>query len=233
MIRIVGAVALSVLLTPCGDAAEPRQPKADAAGAPELTMRIYDYAELSSGYLLRAADKARHVYRQVGIETRWMQCRVSLDVPEMDPACATEPGPTVLQMKILPEVMAERFGLGEGVFGFALPPREGGFGNVASLFHDRVRKLAETTGTPAEVVLGHMLAHEAGHLLLGVSSHSAKGIMHVPWRAADLQRAEMGGLKFSREQAERMRKQVLARSEAEMEMAKRLSADSNWLAGRM
>ena len=116
------------------------------------------------------------------------------------------------------------------------PPREGGFGNTASIFHHRVRKLAESSGTPAEVVLGHMLAHEAGHLLLGISSHSSKGIMHVPWQAGDLQRAKVGGLKFTREQAERMRKQVVARSEAEMGAAAATMASADHpksLAGRM
>ena len=233
MNRIVGTTVATLLLAFQTLAAQPETPGDQPAGGPTLTVRIYDYAGLSEAMLHRAAEKTRHVYRTAGIETLWMQCRVSLDQPEKNPGCEAEPGPTVLQMKILPEVMAKRFGLGEGVFGFALPPREGGFGNVASIFYDRVRGLAETSGTPADVVLGHMLAHEAGHLLLGVSSHSAKGIMHAPWRGDDLQRAEMGGLKFTREQAERMRRQVIARSQSEIELAAVTvaSAHSGSLAG--
>lgn len=187
--------------------------RAEGQAWASLTVRIYDYAKLSSGYLNRAAEKARHVYRQVGIETRWIQCRVSLEEPVKNPACEAEPGPTVLQMKILSKVMAERFGLEGEVFGFALPPREGGFGNVASIFHHRVQGLAASSATPPEVILGHILAHEAGHLLLGINGHSSRGIMHIPWRNDDLQRAEVGGLKFTRQQAERMRKQVQQRWE--------------------
>jgi hypothetical protein len=219
--RIVAAVALSVLVFLTEAQAESLYESAGAAGGSALTVRIYDYSELPGGYLRWAADTARHVYQQVGIETRWIPCRISLDEPEKNPDCESEPGPAVLQMRILPKVMAERFGLQGDVFGFALPPREGGFGNVASIFHHRVRKLADTSGTPAAVILGYMLAHEAGHLLLGISSHSAKGIMRVPWRTDDLRRAEAGGLKFTRGQAEQMRTQVAARSEAASEAAAR------------
>jgi hypothetical protein len=212
---------LSILVSLPIAAREPGPGAGELSGGPELTVRIYDYAELSSGYLARAADAAHNVYRQAGIETRWIRCRVSLDVPEIHPDCEIEPGPTVLQMKILPEVIAARYGLSQGVLGFALPLREGGFKNVASIFHQRVRKLAEVSGTPPPVILGHVLAHEAGHLLLGMNGHSSKGIMHVPWKVDALKRAEVGGLKFTREQAERMRKQVAARSEAERESRNR------------
>jgi hypothetical protein len=206
---------LSVLVSLPIAAREPGPGAAETEGGAELIVRIYDYAKLSSRYLSRAAEKAQHVYRQAGIETRWIQCRASLEEPVKNAACETEPGATVLQMKILPKVMAERFGLAGDVYGFALPPREGGFGNVASIFHHRVEGLAASSGTPPAVILGHMLAHEAGHLLLGINGHSSRGIMHIPWREDDLQRAEVGRLKFTRQQAERMRKQVTERRKVE------------------
>ena len=121
MIRIVGTAALFVLVSLPVAAGAPERVSGESAAWSELTVRIYDYAGLSGGYLRRAADKARHVLQQLGIKTRWIQCRVSLDELVKNPVCETEPGPTVLQMKILPQVMAERFGLSEGVFGFALP----------------------------------------------------------------------------------------------------------------
>jgi hypothetical protein len=117
-------------------------------------------------------------------------------------------------MRVLPKVMAERFGLNRKVFGFALP-RKNGFGNVANIFHHRVRGLATSSGTSSEVILGHMLAHESGHLFLGFGGHSDDGIMRVPWGDEDLERAEVGKLKFDSQQAERIRQQVAERLEAE------------------
>jgi hypothetical protein len=37
------------------------------------------------------------------------------------------------------------------------------------------------------VPMGHLTAHELGHLLLGAGSHSSSGIMHVPWHKKELE----------------------------------------------
>jgi hypothetical protein len=51
--------------------------------------------------------------------------------------------------------------------------------------------------------------------------------MHIPWRDEDLQRAEVGGLKFTRQQAERMRRQVAERLEAELDRSDKTRASAN------
>jgi hypothetical protein len=54
-------------------------------------------------------------------------------------------------------------------------------------------------------VLGHVMAHELGHLLLGSNAHSRQGIMCPNWHAGELRLASMGGLLFSEEQGRFMR----------------------------
>jgi hypothetical protein len=64
------------------------------------------------------------------------------------------------------------------------------------------------------VILGHVLAHETGHLLLGADSHSVSGIMHVPWRVKDLEIMAEGRMLFTPGEARRMRMNVQARIQA-------------------
>ena len=63
------------------------------------------------------------------------------------------------------------------------------------MFYDRIEEESERKGSfPEHVLLGHIMAHEMGHLFLGPGSHSGRGIMRFPWQKADLERASRGGL---------------------------------------
>ena len=62
------------------------------------------------------------------------------------------------------------------------------------------------------MILGHLMAHELGHLLLGEAGHPAgSGIMHVPWQTKELEQIKQGVMSFLPEQAQRIRAQVFAR----------------------
>ena len=54
------------------------------------------------------------------------------------------------------------------------------------------------------VLLGHVMAHEIAHLLLGTNSHSASGIMRAHWYAQELASADRGALLFTPDQARAM-----------------------------
>jgi hypothetical protein len=58
-------------------------------------------------------------------------------------------------------------------------------------------------------LLGYVVVHELGHLLLGLDSHSAEGVMRGKWDFAALQQAARGTLIFSASEAERMRSRYL------------------------
>lgn len=187
-----------------------------AAAEPQLlAVRIYNYAEASPKTLKRALEVAQSIYRKAGIETIWVDCPVVEVETLPHPACDPRPNPSVLQLRILPERMSQRFDVDPNVFGFALPSPRNGFGLVASIFFHRIESLAKSTRLSTSVILGHMLAHEAGHLLLGMGGHSSKGIMHIPWLGDELKRAGTGQLRFTRKQAQKMAVQVRSRSAAQ------------------
>jgi hypothetical protein len=65
------------------------------------------------------------------------------------------------------------------------------------------------------VILGHLAAHELGHLLLGAGSHSSTGIMHVPWHLKELDIIAQGLMVFRPQEAERMRTNIRLRATVE------------------
>src|SRR5689334_15085747 len=63
-------------------------------------------------------------------------------------------------------------------------------------------------GVPPSVVLGTVLAHEIGHLLLGRNSHSATGIMRARWQSRDFYAVLKGASGFSAAESKRIREQI-------------------------
>jgi hypothetical protein len=83
---------------------------------------------------------------------------------------------------------------------------------ITPVFYDRVedfavKHIAYTHADTAQM-LGHVIAHEIGHLLLNVQTHSASGIMRGRWDLWDVQNAIYGHLLFTRQQAETIRGEV-------------------------
>jgi hypothetical protein len=57
-------------------------------------------------------------------------------------------------------------------------------------------------------ILGHVIAHEMGHLLLPPNSHSQSGVMNADWDSEQLLRMVKGLLQFTPEQGELIRSHV-------------------------
>jgi hypothetical protein len=84
--------------------------------------------------------------------------------------------------------------------------------NQALVSSDRVAFLAFQWDTDKARILGAAAAHEIGHLLLRQTSHSKLGIMRSDFAKEDFQHFNLRHLRFTDDQAEIMRAEVLARS---------------------
>ena len=80
---------------------------------------------------------------------------------------------------------------------------------VAYAFYHRIEAFGQQHEADVAKILGHVVAHEMGHLLLPHDSHTLRGVMR-----GRLSRAQWGGtangLAFTRDQAELMRNMVPA-----------------------
>jgi hypothetical protein len=85
-----------------------------------------------------------------------------------------------------------------------------GTGCYADLFYHHAQLIHESSHVSVATILGHGLAHEIGHLLLGNNSHAPAGIMRARWQPADLTSASQGRLLFSPLESQQMRNKLLA-----------------------
>jgi hypothetical protein len=197
-ILLAALLAPSLLAGPRGSADHDKleQPR-------QLTLRVYNYGDVEDAALSRARRVSNRIFARLGIQTDWLNCPTSPEEIATNRACAAKPGPDHLILKLLPKAMSKKYEFKRGIFGFALPTAEGVPGTDISLFYQRVLDLAYHGGVGTGfddakgIILGHMIAHEVGHLLLGPDSHGSRGVMSFPWNKRTLTTMERGLLEFT------------------------------------
>ena len=68
---------------------------------------------------------------------------------------------------------------------------------IAFAFYDRIQLYSAKLGLDAPQMLGHVMAHELGHLLLPHGAHSITGLMRGAWDDTQANQAAMGVLTFT------------------------------------
>ena len=81
------------------------------------------------------------------------------------------------------------------------------------MYYDYVARRAKSDDAEFEapIILGCVIAHELGHLLLGTNSHSGKGIMQRRWESNQFRQLMTGSLIFTTAQAQLMRAEAQGR----------------------
>lgn len=188
-----------------------------AAGAAEVEVRVrlQDYANVPAVWLTKARAVATGILENGGVSVLWSDC--SPNSARRDTLCSSPPGPMDLQLRILSEEMAKRTHRSRHSMGSAMV--SGRFPSIASVFYHRAVELeAGKPGARAEI-LGGILAHEIGHLLLAENSHSGTGVLRALWGDQDLRMIACGRLWFTPEQAARMVSLVTERAHAAQSVA--------------
>jgi hypothetical protein len=203
----------SRLSEPAADLPQP-EPMPRLAPDPELgvTLRVYNYARLDSAFLASTRQVARAIFKQAGIEMAWVDCPLSPSDFKKYPACQRQTRTTDFVVRLLTASMAAKLPASDGPLEFAQHCPDDEHGCVANIFYARVDELAGQGETRVARILGHIIAHEVGHLLLGPNAHSGTGIMRGLWSPDDLKFMNWSYLLFTARQSERIRKEVSARN---------------------
>ncbi|MCW5976420.1 MAG: hypothetical protein KIT09_00005 [Bryobacteraceae bacterium] len=174
----------------------------------EIPIRVHisNLAGAPLPILEKARKEAARVFESAGVPMEF--CDRS---PTQEFIFDPHKTPTDVFLRLLPESLSSKFCKRGSVLGFAQPVGERQFRYVASIFYRRVWTAAKEAGLNPGVILGHVMAHELGHLLLGPDAHSSRGMMRCPWHADELTAAVQGRLIFRPEEVERMQEQVAAR----------------------
>lgn len=186
-----------------------------STGAAEfkITVRVYDYAQVSPRTLSKAQRDAARVFRQAGIETEWLNCLDPEQEGGFSAECDGAMGATDLIMRILPQTMGRKMAARRGECGRALLEVQKGHPYVANVFYECVQEQADNGQSTETVVLGSAIAHEIGHLLS--LSHSRIGLMRAGWRRKDFQQAATGNLLFVGKQVKTIQGNLLRRVDAQ------------------
>lgn len=206
MLALLGAIAIVQAAW-----AQPRSAR------PPLTIRLYLYVELPADTVTKSMQAAAEALGRSSVDTAWEQCATPT-APHSDPSCGQRADSLVIQLRLHGKADAKKLQAGFDDFGYAVAPPEG-LGVIAGVYVERARRLAHEQGLDLAPVLGHLMAHEIGHLLLGPSSHSRGGIMTRRWKKRELRLAVTGAFEFTPSQSDRMRQQVSVRFAARIKTA--------------
>lgn len=167
-----------------------------------LTVQIYNYSRASPAILARAEQEAGGILGAAGLQVIWLECPAKKLGP-----CQKSPGAGDLRLRILPALIQNQFQ--DSVFGFAIHPV------LASVYYEFALRRARNDDAEFElpIILGCVMAHELGHLLLGSTGHSDEGIMLPRWEVNQVRQLMMGRLLFTPDQSRLMRLEARARSE--------------------
>jgi hypothetical protein len=85
---------------------------------------------------------------------------------------------------------------------------------LADAYFKAVQKLAAAHDADADALLGFVIAHEPGHLLLG-EGHVPDGVMQAQWGGAAVKALERRWLPFNPAQRDRIQSKLRAKAETE------------------
>jgi hypothetical protein len=183
---------------------------------PTLTLRVYNYAHLDSGLLTSAEKIATSILKNAAEATVWVECPLSSADFERYPGCQQEMQTTDFVIRLLTASMASKAPVSNEPLGFAQHCPDSERGCVANIFYTKVDELTSLKGGGSARILGHAMAHELGHLLLGENAHSRSGVMRGVWSREDLNFISWSELTFTPRQCDQIRDSLLRRAKLEV-----------------
>jgi hypothetical protein len=172
---------------------------------PPVTVSVHNDAGIPLAVMVQAESEASRLFRQSGLELRWLNCSPPQLFKQNPSECATADFPRHLQLRIARHAL----NLNEFAMGISYLSADG-TGCYADLFYDRASLVHEISHIDMAILLGHGIAHELGHLLLGTNSHAPVGLMRARWQPTDLASASQGRLLFSSLESQEMRNKLSA-----------------------
>jgi hypothetical protein len=173
-----------------------------AFGQPRVSAVVCDQIHIPVEKLERAEKAAAHILRSAGIAVIWLDC-----------AAGGGSGQQAMSNSFVLGLQNRPFGerthlRRRGTMGRAVLPA-----GRAAIYYDAVQEFAQEVHADSEIssVLGGVIAHEFGHLLLG-SEHSRSGIMRGSWGARELAMITMGNMVFSAAERERIQLALWAKT---------------------
>jgi hypothetical protein len=168
--RLLRAACGLVLASLCASPARADTPPSDLG----VVVRAYNQYGVTRGELDLAEATLRAIFTQAGVRVIWLDCTSTSDARAE--RCDRPRTPNELILRIIARPKRSSDVLGESL----VTPLDGG-GSLATVFADSVRAFAGPIRALRGAVLGRVVAHEIGHLLMNSVDHSVSGLMRRWW----------------------------------------------------
>ncbi len=169
----------------------------------KMNVSVCNPGELPASVVARAEDQVAAVFSSIDVEVVWNECGSG----PVSQRAASERWFTVRLRSDAAPKMAGPSSL--DAMGRAYVTDESR-GNLADAYYRTVKSTAQATDSDPGALLGCVMAHELGHLLLG-PGHVPSGIMRAGWKSADLDAVRKRSLKFNSAQRARIHRELETR----------------------
>ncbi len=133
--------------------------------AVKISVLMLDYANAPAEIREHAKAHVTRIYDAIGVEIVWLQLR---DVRPTDTPLLR----SMVTLHLLSRDMADRMQGATSVMGMATPGAR-----IVKVLYERVDQMSNRRNQPTGFLLGHVIAHEIGHLFLPPNPHVLSGIM--------------------------------------------------------
>jgi hypothetical protein len=184
-------------------------PETALAGAndysPTITVLVHNYSQASPAILAGAEREAGRIMGEAGLRAVWLECPTGPSTADPNLPCQKAAEATDIRLRVLAAPVQTK--AEDTVFGFTVHPV------LATVYYEYAVRRAKSDHAEFEIpiILGCVIAHELGHLLLGSNGHSGAGIMRPRWEPRHVRQLLMGTVRFTTEQAMLMRAQARTR----------------------
>jgi hypothetical protein len=204
---LLGAALFLIVVASAAQAHEIGGWRADVT----LSVRTYDSFGVPDDDLSTAQDEAAVTFREAGVEITWVNCYPGgRNLLASSPRCAEPLDSSELMLRIVSETGDEPNR--RVTMGFSWVSRQQAMApHVATVFADRVQRVAHAARANVVGVLALAIAHELGHVLLASTAHAKVGLMQAVWSHSQLRRSG-AELRFLDEEALAMRTILRRRS---------------------
>jgi hypothetical protein len=196
-----------------------------AAFSPMIRLRVDNYTQASPAILSEAEREASRILNEADLRIVWLNCPVRHSTTGSQDPCQEPLEVTDIVLRIVPQPTQNKFQ--DTVFGFSVVPV------LATVYYNHALRRAKSDNAEFEtpIILGSVIAHEVGHLLLGSNSHSISGVMQPRWERKQIRQAMTGTLLFTPGQAKLMQEETQTRMRLQTasvnERPVRTNGDSN------
>ena len=168
-----------------------------------LTIRLYNASAVPAPELLAARRAVESTFRDTGVDLIVRLCGRPASAEDPVGPCNENLKPREVVVRVI-DAPAFSATLHAETCGMAYLVRDTDRGWLATVFSDRIGGAAARVGVDSGTLLGLVIAHEVGHLLLGSGYHGWSGVMQADWPDALLSRTGEPW-HFSKVEAARMR----------------------------